>query len=336
MGTSISYCRADPWRVDVSRIRPAYELHFQPIIARFDCGDAVMSKQFLRLLKDSYRRWDEVNAPTLGAAISYYTVFSLAPLLIVALGIAGLIFGPKAASGQLADELQQTLGPSMAQAVQELLQNANRPHAGPIAIALGTVVLFIGASGVFSELQRSLNLIWQVTPKVDRGWRDMLRDRILSFSMVLVVSFLLLVSLIVTAVLAALGRFWTPDAVPGGTYLWQAINFVTGFAVIAALFALIYKYLPDARIAWRDVWIGAAVTAGLFTLGKYLLSLYLARSGVTSSYGAAGSLALMLVWVYYSAQIFLFGAAFTRVHAEHGGRHSVPADNAVRAPEKAA
>src|SRR5260370_38706366 len=176
------------------------------MIARLSSGVAMMPKKFLRLLKDSYRRWDEVNAPALGAAISYYTAFSLAPLLIVALGIAGLIFGAKAATGQLADELQHTLGPSMAQAVQELLQHANRPHAGPIAIALGTIMLFIGASGVFSKLQRALNLIWQVTPKADRGWRDMLRDRILSFSMVLVVSFLLLVSLFVTAVFAARGR----------------------------------------------------------------------------------------------------------------------------------
>ncbi|MFL5341366.1 MAG: YihY/virulence factor BrkB family protein [Gemmataceae bacterium] len=291
-------------------------------------------KTFLQMLKDSYHVWDESKAAMLGAALSYYTVFSLAPLLVIALAVAGFVFGPKAATGQLAHELEQTVGPNVAVAVQDLVQNAHRPGSGPLAIVIGVVVLLLGASGVFTELQRSLNVIWQVEPKADRGVRGLIRDRFLSFTMVLGMCFLLLVSLVVTTALTAINKFWTPASLPGGTYLWEAINLVFGLIVIMAVFAMIYKYLPDAQIAWRDVWTGAAVTAVLFTLGKYALGLYLAHSGVTSSYGAAGSLALIFVWVYYSAQIFLFGAAFTRVYADHAGRRIIPAENAVRRPTK--
>jgi membrane protein len=281
------------------------------------------------LLRKTSDAWFEAKAPTMGAALAYYTIFSVAPLLVMALVIGGMVFGPQAAHGELAGKIEDAVEPAVALAIQDMLEHANQPGSGPLAIIAGSVVLLFGASGVFVELHDSLNTIWQVQPKPGRVFLGLVRDRFLSFTMVLGACFILLASLVMTAALAALAKFWTPVFLPGGMYLWQALNALVGLAIITLLFAMIYKYLPDARIAWRDVRVGAAVTALLFTLGKYLLGLYLSWSSTMSAYGAAGSLVLILIWVYYSAQVFLFGAAFTRVYAEHSGRGIRPADNAV-------
>ena len=196
-------------------------------------------------------------------------------------------------------------------------------------MVIGLLVLLFGASGFFGELQMSLNTIWQVQPKPGRGILGIIQDRFLSFTLVLGTCFLLLVSLIISTALSVVSSWWTPESVPGGTYLWQAIHAVIGFGVITLLFAFIYRFLPDAKIRWSEVWVGSAVTAVLFLAGKQVLGIYLAYAGVSSSYGAAGSLVLVLVWVYYTAQIFLFGAAFTRVYALHHGGRGEPMDNAI-------
>lgn len=278
------------------------------------------AKPFYELVKESYHRWDEHKAMRLGAALAYYTVFSLAPLLVICLGVVGLIFGADAARTQVAHEIGNTAGEPVASAVGGMLKETRDQSANIWATVVGIVVLLFGASGVFGQLQDALNTVWDVAPKPDRGWLAIVKDRFLSFTMVLGTCFLLLVSLVVSSALAALATLWTPQALPGGTYLWQGLNNAVSLGVITLLFAAIYKVLPDAKIAWRDVWTGALVTALLFTIGKFLLGIYLGHSGVTSGYGAAGSLVLILLWVYYSSLILLFGAEFTRVYAEHHGR----------------
>jgi membrane protein len=213
--------------------------------------------------------------------------------------------------------------------MQGMIQKDQQTGGGPLAMVIGVVVLLFGASGVFGELQTSLNTIWQVQPKPGRGIWGMIQDRFLSFTIVLGTCFLLLVSLIVSTGLSVVAAWWTPESVPGGTYLWQGINAAVGFAVITVLFAFIFRFLPDAKIRWKDVWVGAMVTTVLFLMGKQILGIYLAQKGVTSSYGAAGSLVLVLIWVYYTSQVFLLGAAFTRVYALHHGCRGEPMDNAV-------
>ena len=195
--------------------------------------------------------------------------------------------------------------------------------------------MLLGAAGFFGQLQDALNTIWKVEPKPDRGWLAVLRERFLPFTMVLGTGFLLLMSLVLSAALEALGEFLTPEAMPGGAWLWRRLNLLVALAVVTLLFALIYKYLPDVRIAWGDVWVGAVVTAVLFTLGKYLIGLYLGRSGVSSTYGAAGSLVLILLWVYYSSQVFLFGAEFTRIYAIRRGSPVMPSANALPVSDQA-
>jgi membrane protein len=281
------------------------------------------------LLKHTFDEWNEDKAPRLGAALAYYTIFSLAPLLVIAIAISGLVFGEEEARKQIAAEVSNTVGPTVGTAIEGLLQSAHDSGSGILATIMGVVTLLFGAVGAFNQLQDALNTIWKVTPKPGRGWMAIVKDRVLSFSIVLGIGFLLLVSLIVSTVLTALSKFLTPSALPGGTYLWQLINLAVSFGFITLLFAMIYKILPDVKLGWKDVWVGAAVTALLFTIGKYLLGLYLARASVASSYGAAGSLVLILVWVYYSSQILLFGAEFTRVYSIHYGKRILPSDNAV-------
>jgi membrane protein len=281
------------------------------------------------LLKATVFEWLDDQAPMLGAALAYYTVFSLAPLLIITIAIAGLIFGADAAQGQIFDQLRGLLGDASGRAMQEIVQSASsEPKAGVVATVIGFVTLLFGASGVFGQLQASLNIIWGVQPKPGRGIIGIIRDRILSFGFILVVGFLLLVSLLLTAAIAFVGRQFGV-MVPGMEAVIQLLNSILSLAVITLLFAMMFKILPDAKIAWRDVWTGAFITALLFTIGKFALGFYLGRSGVASSYGAAGSLIVLLLWVYYSSQIVFFGAEFTQVYANRFGSRVTPSSNAI-------
>lgn len=271
------------------------------------------------------------NAPRLAAALAYYALLSLAPLIVLALAVAGFAFSEDAARGGIARELGGLVGNAGALAVENIVKNAKAPAAGILSTLVGIVVLLFGASGVFGELQSALNAIWEVEPKPGRGIRGVVRDRLFSFAMVMGVAFLLLVSLIASAVLSAVGHFLS-DSLPGGEVLWQGLNLVISLAIIASLFTFMFKMVPDAKVAWRDAWIGGAVTAVLFTLGKLGIGLYLGKSAVSSSYGAAGSLVLLVIWVYYSSSILLFGAEFTQVFASAYGSRIVPDENAVQAP----
>ncbi len=288
-------------------------------------------KKIIELLKNAGNEWVDDNASTLGAALAYYTIFSIAPLLVLAVSISGLAFGQKAAQGEITQQIEGMVGHQGAEAIQTMLQSANQPSAGAWATALGVVTLLIGASTVFGQLQFSLNTIWGVTTRPGRAVATIVRQRLLSFGMTLVIAFLLLVSLLLTAGLAAAQKFlsgYFPLLESAG----MLITFLVSFVVITVLFALIFKLLPDVKIPWRLVWFGAAVTALLFSLGKQLIGLYLGRSAVASGYGAAGSLVIVLVWIYYSAQIFFFGAELTKVHARLSGAILEPSDHAMRIP----
>lgn len=285
-------------------------------------------KSAIRLLRETVTEWNEDKASRLAAALAYYTIFSLAPLLIIAIAIAGAVFGEEAAQNQIVGQIQGLVGQQGAEAVQAMILNASRPGAGIVATIVGVITLLFGASGVFGQLQDALNTIWEVTPRPDRGIMGILRDRFWSFTMVLGTGFLLLVSLILSATLAGIGTYFE-NLMPGLVQFWHFINFVVSFGIITLLFALIYRLIPDAKVAWNDVWIGAAVTAFLFSIGRFLIGLYLGSSAIGSAYGAAGSLVIVLVWVYYSAQILLFGAEFTQVYATHYGSRIRPTKNAM-------
>lgn len=280
-------------------------------------------------LKQTVGEWVADKAPMLGAALAYYTVFSLAPLLVISIAMAGLVLGQEAAQGRIFDELRGLLGDEGGRAIQDMVESAgSKTSSGVIASIVGIATLLLGASGVFGQLQTSLNLMWGVEAKPGRGFGGMLKDRFLSFGFILVVGFLLLVSLILTSAITFAAE-WMGRISPGTEVLAHVFNFVISFGVITLLFGLMFKYLPDAKIAWRDVWLGAAITAALFTLGKFVLGLYLGKSSVSSSYGAAGSLVILLLWVYYSSQILFFGAEFTQVWANRFGSHVSPDDDAV-------
>jgi len=272
------------------------------------------------LIKESISQWSEDYAPSMGAALAYYTIFSIAPLLVIAIALAGFFFGQDAASGEIFAQLRGLLGDEGAAAIQGLVKSASEPGRGTFAAIAGIVTLLIGATTVFGELQSDLDRIWDAPKPEKAGLWGMLRGRLLSFGMILGIGFLLLVSLILSAALSALGRFF--DAWFGEWELAiQTVNFVVSFAMITGLFAMIYKLLPRCDISWKDVWVGATVTSLLFAIGKLLIGLYLGKSSVTSGFGAAGSLVIVLVWVYYSAQIFLLGAEFTKTYAyRHGSR----------------
>jgi membrane protein len=263
------------------------------------------------LLKDSCSNWNDIDAPRLGAALAYYSILSLAPLLVLVVSLGSLIFGRRAAEGQLVWQFQDTIGTQGAQAVQAVLQSAHKPAASVFATIVGTVVLLFSASSVCAELRDSLNDVWGVRLESANGLWAMLRYRFHAFAMVVGVGFLLFVSLVVSALLAAAGKF-VNGLLPAPAALLQFLDIVLSLVVITVLFALIYKVVPDVLIALRDVWVGAAITSVLFTIGKLLIGLYLGKASVISAYGAAGSLVALLVWVYYSAQIFLFGAGLTR------------------------
>lgn len=267
------------------------------------------------LVKRSASAWIADYAPSMGAALSYYTVFSMAPMLLIVIAIAGLVFGEDAARGALFEQLSGLMGAEGAKAVEGLLVSASKPSEGIIAMVVGLVVLLLGATTVFGELQDALDRIWRAPDKQEGGglW-GLLRARFLSFGMILGIAFLLMVSLVASAGVSALGKWWSP-VFGGWEVLAQTVTFVFGLIVTTVGFALIYKFIPRVTVQWRDVWIGAAVTALLFSLGRFLIGLYIGKSGVASGYGAAGSLVVVFVWVYYSAQIFLLGAEFTWVYA---------------------
>jgi membrane protein len=273
--------------------------------------------------------WWNDNVSRLGASLSYYTLFSLAPMLVIAIAIAGFVFGAEAARGEIVSQIQGLVGREGARAVQAMLQGAAKRSSGIMATIVGLVTLVIGATGVFLELQTALNGIWRVKPKPSVGMMGVLRQRLISFGLVVGVGFLLLVSLLVSAALAALGKF-LGSYLPGYAILGQALNVLLSLAVITLLFAMVYKVLPDVELAWRDVWVGGLVTAGLFSIGKLVIGLYLGTSSTASTYGAAASVIVLLLWVYYSSQIVLLGAEFTRAYVDRCGRAPEPMAHATQ------
>jgi membrane protein len=273
------------------------------------------------LVAKSVAAWFDDYAPSMGAALAYYTLFSIAPLLIIAIAVAGLVFGQEAARGEIVAQIGGLIGKDGAMAIQGLLKSADDPAQGAFATVVSLITLFIGATSVFGELQSDLDRIWRVpAPASQSGIWNLLRERFLSFGLVLGLGFLMLVSLLVSAAIAAFGK-WSPGQLPGWETRLQLLNFGVTFGTTMLLVAMIFKMMPRASIAWHDVWVGAAVTAFLSEVGKLLISLYLGKTSVVSGFGAAGALVVLLVWVYFSAQIFLLGAEFTWVYAhEYGSR----------------
>ncbi|MGE0859459.1 MAG: YihY/virulence factor BrkB family protein [Gammaproteobacteria bacterium] len=281
-------------------------------------------EDLLSMLREAGAAWSADHAASMGAALSYYAAFSLAPLLIIVIGLAGVLFGRDAAQTAIFDELATLVGVEGARAAASLLERAPGDSAGLWATVLGAATLLVGATSVFAELQADMDRIWRAPPPPGFGILHFLRTRLLSFGVILALTFLLLVSLLVSAGLAAFARWWGAWFAETQTLL-QALNFLVSAAITSVLFAVIYKWLPRVRMAWRDVWGGAVFTALLFSVGKLVLGIYLGRSGVAAGFGAAGSLVVIMVWVYYSAQIFLLGAEFTRVYAHrHGSRQGAP------------
>jgi membrane protein len=291
-------------------------------------------KTAFTLFKETFQEWNEDKAPRLAAALAYYTIFSIAPFLIVVIAIAGLVFGQEAVQGSLDEQIQGLVGREGADMIQQLIQNVRQPSENILATVIGLVTLLLGAAGVFGQLQDALNTVWGITPKPGRGFLGIIRDRFFSFTMVLGVGFLLLVSLIVSAILASINTYFL-GLLPGTEIILEVVNFIVSLGIITLLFGLMYKYVPDVEIQWRDVWVGAAVTALLFTIGKTLLGLYLGNSGVLSTYGAAGSIIIILLWIFYSAQILLFGAEFTQVYAQKYGAYIRPDEDAVAVTSEA-
>ncbi len=281
------------------------------------------------LIKAATSSWIDDYAQSMGAALAYYTMFSIAPLLLIVISIAGLIFGVEAARGEIYGQLQGLMGSQGAAAVQGLLESASKPARSITATLIGGALLLIGATSVFAELQDAFDRIWRAPKRYKGGIWSLLRGRILSFGMITVIGFLLIVSLVISAALAALGKWWGP-LFAEWALLANVINFLFSLAFTTTMFAMIYKVMPRVKVAWADVWIGATVTAVLFTIGKSLIGFYIGKSGVTSGFGAAGSLVVSLVWVYYSAQIFLLGAEFTWAYAlTFGSRKAQPVPGAA-------
>ncbi|MER3553461.1 MAG: ribonuclease BN [Meiothermus sp.] len=270
------------------------------------------------LLRQTVQKWQLDNIPALAAGLAFFTVFALAPLLVIVLAALGLIYDQGEARTYILNELRKLLGPEGTDLIAQMLNAANRGNTGIIATVVGVVTLFIGATGVFAHLQQTLNIIWEVKPKA-MSFLQQLRLRLLSFGLILAIGFLILVSLIANALLTYLST--SLSGLVGTGWVWRILEFILTTGIITAMFALIYKFLPDTKVAWKDVWVGAIFTALLFNLGKFAIGLYLGRGSVTSVYGAAGSLVILLLWIYYSAQIVLFGAEFTQVYAHrHGSR----------------
>ncbi len=275
----------------------------------------------LRLLKKTVSEWIDDGVPRLGAALSYYTVFSIAPLVIIAIAIAGLVFNN--AQEQVMTEIQGMIGDNGSEAITSMMQAAQKPQDSIVATALGFITLLFGAAGVFIQLKDAMNVVWNIPPTKASGIWNFVRKYFVSFSMVLGIGFLLLVSLVLSAGLSFLGTY-LEQFIPGMGPTMKVISFVVSFAVISALFAMLFKFLPDTKVRWNDVVIGAVLTSFLFTIGKFLLGFYFAKSHIASAYGTVGSLVLILLWVYYSAQILFFGAEFTQVFSKYHGSRFTP------------
>jgi membrane protein len=271
------------------------------------------------LAKDSVAAWMDDYAPSMGAALSYYSVFSMAPLLLIVISIAGLVFDQEAARGEVFGQLRGLLGDASAAAIEAVLISLSKPSRGITATLIGAVALLIGATSVFGELQNALDRIWRA-PARDRSWGlwGLIRSRLLSFGMILGTAFLLMVSLVLSAAISALGKWWS-GFFADWEILLQVVNVLVGFGMTTVVFAMIYKIMPRVDVRWHDVWLGAATTSLLFNIGRFLIGLYIGKSGVASGFGAAGSIAVILIWVYYSSQIFLLGAEFTWVYAKRFG-----------------
>ena len=285
-----------------------------------------------RLLKEAASEWSNDKAPRLGAALSYYTIFSLAPVLLLVIAVAGLVLGPKAAQGKIVEQFGGLLGTEAANVIQTMLEKVSNRGHGILATVVGSVTLIAGATGVLVELQDALNTVWKVVARPGRGLRGILRDRLLSFGIVLGFGFLLLVSLVLSAALAVVDS-WLGGLIPGWVVAGYVLSYGISLGLVALVLAAIFKILPDVKMSWSDVWVGALVTSLLFHAGKFGISVYIGKAGVASTFGAAGSLAVLLVWVYYSSLIVLYGAEFTRVYANRHGTHVVPEDNAIAVPE---
>lgn len=285
-----------------------------------------------RLLTETFAQWYDDNPAQFSAALAFYAIFAIAPLLIIAVAIAGLVFGIHATQNQIVEAMGGLVGPEIAAAIQATVKNASRPRAGKIATLVGIITLFIGAAGVVMQLKYSLNVIWEVAPKPGRGVWSGLLEYLGAFLAVLGIGIFLLLSLAVSTAVAALSHS-VAIVLPSSILVWQWVDLGVSLCLLTVLFALTYKVLPSAHIAWRDVWIGAFITAVLFTLGKLFIGKYLAYSSVTSAYGAAGSIIVILLWVYYSAQVFFFGAEFTHVYARRYGAGVTPTKNATLVPK---
>ena len=275
-------------------------------------------RKYLTLFKQTFKEFGQDKAQRLGAALAYYTIFSAAPLLLIAISIAGIAFGEEAAHDQIAAQLRSVMGENTAKILDEMVEAAAKPKTGTIATIIGILTLFFGASGVFMQLNDALDTIWNVERKKTKGIIGFLKNRFLSIAMVLGIGFLLLVTLIFDAAISALGNY-IDRLFPGGEALLQVAQIIVSFGLVTVLFAAIFRFLPDVRPAWRDVWLGAVFTAVLFVIGKFGLSIYLGKAAIGSSYGAAGSLVILLFWVYWSAHILFFGAEFTQVYARTFG-----------------
>lgn len=293
------------------------------------------AKYIWQLLIDTGRRWYEANTFQMGAALAFYTVFSLAPLVLIAIAGAGVFFGEEAARQQINEEIARLAGEQVSASFDQMMRIINESGSGLMATSVGVLLLIVGATSVFTQLQTALNTVWGVESKPGDGIFTMLIGRAWTFAMLLVIGFLLLVSLVLSAVLAAVARWMHPETLPGGPYLWEGLNAVVSFGLTTLLFAMIYKVLPEAETRWRDVWIGAAVTSLLFAIGKHLIGLYLGQNTLVSAYGAAGSLVLILLWVYYSSQILLLGAEFTCVLGRRSQGDRPPEVGTPARPESA-
>jgi membrane protein len=289
-------------------------------------------KQFLRTFKGAARAWWDDDCTRLGASLAFFTLFAIAPVLLMAIAIAGLVFGAEAVRGEIVGQLDHLIGREGAATIQALLEGASQRRSGVLATVLGSLTFVLAATGAFLELQVALNTIWRVKPRPNGHLRAFVIDRLRSFGLVVAIGFLLLVSLAVSAALAAL-HTWLSRLSPANAALWSVVNTLVSLGVTTGLFAMLFRFLPDVRLRWRDVTTGAVVTAVLFTIGQQVIGWYLGQSSVASSYGAAGSVMVLLLWVYYSCQIVLFGAEFTRVWSGRHGAKTKPEEFAVKDPQ---